>query len=74
MKTPSTTKLGQLRMSLTMVILAVFLLLYTYICSAPPLMPGGQKWRSNTFSPALKLQTITSVSAAKCNFWCRVLA
>jgi hypothetical protein len=58
MKIPSTTKLGKLRMFPTMVILAVFLLLSTYICSAPPSMPGGQKWRSNTFSPALKLSLL----------------
>jgi hypothetical protein len=58
MKIPSTNKLGQLRMFPTMVILGVFSLLSTYICSAPPLMLGGQKWRSNTFSPALKLSLL----------------
>jgi hypothetical protein len=41
-----------------MVILVVFLLLSTYICSAPPSMPGGLKW-TNMFSPALKLSLMS---------------
>jgi hypothetical protein len=41
-------------MFLTMVILAAFLVLYTYTCSAPSSMPEGYLWGSNTFSPAFK--------------------
>jgi hypothetical protein len=39
----------------TRVIVAAFSILYTYACPSPSLMPGGQKWGSNMFSPALKL-------------------
>jgi hypothetical protein len=55
MKIPSTTKQGQPNMFFTMVILEACSILYTYSCSAPSLMPGGQKWGSKMFSPALKL-------------------
>ncbi len=42
-------------MFLTMVILAVFLVLYTYTCSAPSSWLEGHLWESNTFSLAQNL-------------------
>ncbi len=58
MKIPFTTKQGQIIMFLTMVILVVFLVLYTYTCSAPSSWLEGHLCGSNTFS-----------LAQNCPFW-----
>ncbi len=52
MKSPPSTKQGQSNKLLTMVTFAVLSILFTYTCSAPPLIPRGQLWGSNTFSSA----------------------
>ncbi len=49
----------------TMVILAALSILYTYTCSAPSLVPEGQKWGSNMFSPALTLPVLPRQQSEK---------
>jgi hypothetical protein len=51
LKTPTQTKLGKLKFDPTMVILVAFYILLTHICSDHYLLPSGQTWRSNAFSP-----------------------
>jgi hypothetical protein len=54
-KTSSRTKLVDPKLDSTMVMLEVFLILLTHICSALYSMPKDQFWRSNVFSPRHKL-------------------
>ena len=51
LKTPTRTKLAKQKTASTMVILAAFYILLMHICSYHYLLPSGQTWRSNAFSP-----------------------
>jgi hypothetical protein len=49
--TPTRTKLVKPKTAFTMLILAVFYILLTHICSDHYLLPSGQTMRSNALSP-----------------------
>ncbi len=51
LKIPTQTKLGKPKTDPTMVNLAAFYILLMHICSNHYLLPSGQTWRTNAFSP-----------------------